>query len=85
MEILKRIGCRVIAPLLLSVTGLLMIVVVPMNATQFLAEEESELHDSGIEPDSVYHHLKGLIYLDINNDIGQVSPETGAAENLRSR
>lgn len=85
MEILKCIGCRVLAPLLLTGAGLLMIVAVPMNASQFLVEEEVEVHGSEIESNDKNHQSKGLIYLNVNQDVEQISPDTGMSESLNSR
>lgn len=87
MEILKRFGCRVLAPLLLTAAGLLMIVVVPMNASQFLAENEAEVQDSKIELDSELYQPKGLIYLNVQKaaDTEIVIPENGWNENSSSR
>lgn len=67
MDILKRIGCRVLAPLLFTVAGLLMIVVVPMNASQFLLEEGAEEVRSESEVPEL-HQSDGLIYNKLTKD-----------------
>lgn len=85
MEILKRIGCRVLMPLLLAAGGLFMIVVVPMNGSQFLAEEEAEVQGSEIELNTENNQQKGLIYLNVKQNIEQVSPDTGMSQRLHSR
>ena len=73
MEILNRFACRVLAPLLLTAAGLLMIVVVPMNASQFLEEEQVEVQDS--ESEQVDEYNPGaLIYMDITESSNQVHP-----------
>lgn len=68
MEILKRFGCRVLMPLLLAAGGLLMIVVVPMNSNQFLAEEETDVQSSDEKLESRIHQPNGLIYLHLEKD-----------------
>ncbi|MEX0662815.1 MAG: hypothetical protein WEA58_13725 [Balneolaceae bacterium] len=67
MEILKHIACRVLAPLLLTAAGLLMIVVVPMNASEYM-QEEVGVENPGIHSESEIHQNKGLIYMEISNE-----------------
>jgi hypothetical protein len=71
MEILKHIACRVLAPLLLTAAGLLMIVVVPMNASQFLEEEDLKVQESESGRIGEYH-TNGLIYMNITESSNQV-------------
>lgn len=75
MEILKCIGCRVLAPLFLTGAGLLMIVAVPMNANQFLVEEINEVVDSEKELKLDLHQTQGLIYMDLTKDTDSGEPD----------